>query len=607
VEPELSERIQRVIGSVYFAPGVVLLIAAVLRVVYLLTRGDLWVDEAITAMLAGLGLMDLHSLFTIPPVRSTVLHVHPPLYYLLLRGWTSIFSDSEIALRSLSLVFDLATIGCFWSIVKRHLGSTPAWIAALLMAVSPLQVHYASEARYYSLFLFFSVLSVGAFLRICTEDRGWPGYVLSTAACLYTFYYAFFVILGQNLAMLWFGLARDRRRWLPWAGAQLAVGALFLPWAGVFLHQYTSYPKPGFDRWIDFVPVLGNVAGDLVGHGLEPQLATAALVTVGVSAAVALWWRLDGSIVPAAASLIWLSLPLVLLRYLATVKVEARTLVFVTPALCLLVSLPLAEAIRLRRRWRVVTAGALVTAIIGLSVHGVLELSHETLRLQAGKTPWSAFQRIATDVAGPRPLVVLPRGKLAVMVDYYLGPSVEVVGFFRNPEMDPAEHERWMVDSLSHLIDRHERFWLLTLAGNRAANRLLEAEHGAVPEPDRVVELVGYRASCYRSAPLLPHLRVVGDRSATDSSPTIDLSTAVELGLPAEIDTPELEKTTQLRVFAIARFPHEAPFFGVIELAVDGEVVDSDRVGADFATVNVLEAEIAPEVRTISVSLRPGR
>jgi hypothetical protein len=35
---------------------------------------------------------------------------HPPLYYLLLKGWIALFGDSPFALRGLSVVFALASI-----------------------------------------------------------------------------------------------------------------------------------------------------------------------------------------------------------------------------------------------------------------------------------------------------------------------------------------------------------------------------------------------------------------------------------------------------------------------------------------------------------------
>ncbi len=59
---------------------------------------SLWLDEATSALVTRMSLADFFGKF-MPG------DFHPPLYYLALRAWGTLFGTSEIALRSLSILF----------------------------------------------------------------------------------------------------------------------------------------------------------------------------------------------------------------------------------------------------------------------------------------------------------------------------------------------------------------------------------------------------------------------------------------------------------------------------------------------------------------------
>ena len=60
-----------------------------------------WRDEAFSYLLAKRSLLDI--------VTLTVKDFSPPLYYFFLHFWINVFGKSEVALRSLSMVFYWAT------------------------------------------------------------------------------------------------------------------------------------------------------------------------------------------------------------------------------------------------------------------------------------------------------------------------------------------------------------------------------------------------------------------------------------------------------------------------------------------------------------------
>src|SRR5260221_14271890 len=72
---------------------------------------SLWLDEATSALTTKMSFADFFGKF-MPG------DFHPPLYYILLRAWAAVFGSSEIALRSLSILFGVATIYVVYLIGK---------------------------------------------------------------------------------------------------------------------------------------------------------------------------------------------------------------------------------------------------------------------------------------------------------------------------------------------------------------------------------------------------------------------------------------------------------------------------------------------------------
>ena len=85
--------------------------------------------------------------------------VHPPLYFLVLKAWSALWGDSEIALRSLAGVLGLVTIYIVFKFICEvwqleppsrgdvSLPSRGAWVAAAWSALNPFQVHLSQQAQ----------------------------------------------------------------------------------------------------------------------------------------------------------------------------------------------------------------------------------------------------------------------------------------------------------------------------------------------------------------------------------------------------------------------------------------------------------------------------
>jgi hypothetical protein len=140
------------------ALGAVCLIYVGLRLRHLGTY-SLWCDEAFSVFVAKSQWHDL--------IRQLIVdRVHPPLYYMLLKGWIAITGQSVAALRSFSVLFAALTLFPLWSCMKQARFSRWLRIALLLaIACNPFLILYSQEVRMYSLLCFFSVWSLALYLK----------------------------------------------------------------------------------------------------------------------------------------------------------------------------------------------------------------------------------------------------------------------------------------------------------------------------------------------------------------------------------------------------------------------------------------------------------
>jgi 4-amino-4-deoxy-L-arabinose transferase-like glycosyltransferase len=198
----------------------VLLLAAALRI-YHITQQSIWFDEAFAW-----NIVMQHDMY--PRIAADT---HPPLYYVLLRGWVTVAGDSALALRYLSAMFSMVTVALVYQVGRamvracsvaqgrKRLASVPL-LAALVIALSDAEIFLAQESRNYALYTMTASMSMWFYLRWITPplsplpnalERGKQtsrmnalGWVLATAALIYTHYHGLFIPAVQGLHVLLF-------------------------------------------------------------------------------------------------------------------------------------------------------------------------------------------------------------------------------------------------------------------------------------------------------------------------------------------------------------------------------------------------------------------
>src|SRR5579884_1825978 len=204
-------------------------------------RSGLWRDEGLFLFIV-----------RFPTLRDIFhfLHYHeshPPLFYLLMRGWQAVFGPSDAAALALPLLLGaLFPIAVF--LVGRVLfGLRAALLATVFACVSPGLCAYSAQVRPYSLLPLLCLLSV-FFVWQALQGQGkgaWGWYTLVTLCLLYTHNWSWLVLLGEWVAV---GLAGRLPALQPQgkegkAGSgrfvlcQVVLLVGYAPWMPVLLYQ----------------------------------------------------------------------------------------------------------------------------------------------------------------------------------------------------------------------------------------------------------------------------------------------------------------------------------------------------------------------------------
>lgn len=193
---------------------------------------SLWWDEGISLHLATSSLAEI--------TANRVVNIHPPLYFWGLKGWVALLGVSAFSGRLLSVFASLWQLPLVYALARRWAGNgRTAWVALLLMALSPLSLIYGQETRVYAILPLIYLALLFLTGQIVSRQTSTPlsprllavlGGVIWVG--LHLHYIAIFAVLYVNgwaiVALGWQHRWSDLRRWLM---TQLITGAASLPWA----------------------------------------------------------------------------------------------------------------------------------------------------------------------------------------------------------------------------------------------------------------------------------------------------------------------------------------------------------------------------------------
>lgn len=216
----------------------ILLLALALRLINLGGRA-LWYDEAFAVLFAEKGLSAM--LYgTLTPVAGGAADIHPLLYYSLLNVWMNFVGQSPVAVRLLSVLLGVATVGLIYLLAKELFDRKTGLAAALITAVAPFHVQYSQETRMYALLGLLLMAATWCFIRAWRVGSDshlgtsrvrrwgyWIGFGALAGLAMYTQQLAAFYLVALGLAAL---LARRRDMIVGVVVGTITAVVVYLPW-----------------------------------------------------------------------------------------------------------------------------------------------------------------------------------------------------------------------------------------------------------------------------------------------------------------------------------------------------------------------------------------
>lgn len=214
---------------------VLFLLIVFLILCFLGANQSLWLDEAIGAIAA----KDYS--YSGIAYKFLLADNHPPLYYMLLKFWTSFFGFSDIAIRSLSILAGSLTIYITYKLaflINNKKVNKIAILTVLLMATSQFFIYFSQEARMYIFTALFSSIAFYSYLNTLKKNENkkyWLGFSLSIAILMFMDYMPVFL-----LPVFWiYPIFKKQSKtwWRNFILSHISLLILFIFWGKMFLTQ----------------------------------------------------------------------------------------------------------------------------------------------------------------------------------------------------------------------------------------------------------------------------------------------------------------------------------------------------------------------------------
>lgn len=383
--------------------GLVLL-AAVVRL-YHLGYQSLWLDEAISVQDVALKPTLREAL-----VANARVDTNPPLYNALLHVWCRM-GRSETWVRLPSAICGVLATGSVMLLLRGcgrawNQPSTTALVAGLICALSPFQIWYSQEARYYAPLLLLTVALYGCLVGwLMRGERTWLAAAAVVQTLLvYTHVFGWCSVLAALVSAWW--LRRERvTMWLMSVLVAVVAFLFFLPQMWEKSQDALTHGIAGYGARLDPLRLGHAVFVLAMGFGIGPPLeqlhmpgqarAVLAYGPVVLPAVIAVAWAGGGGLQSALRTRVlsglllpWLGVPLLGLlaaSALGIVGANARYLAGAAPALAVLLAMGL-QGTR--------PAGARVALAILFFLCMLFSLARCTWDPEWGKEDWRRLSRV---------------------------------------------------------------------------------------------------------------------------------------------------------------------------------------------------------------------
>jgi mannosyltransferase len=228
-------------------------IALLLRL-YGLHAESAWWDEY-----ASLAFLDAPSLAAFLQQNRTLDPATLPLYFVFEYLWAHWVSSSVYGLRLLSIGIGVAAIPLVYALGARIFGRRAGYLAAFLLALSPMHIHHSQGIRMYGLLVLLGVASVWSLVRMIQQGKrsGWWLHGLVSMLLYWTHPFALLIPAAQGCWLL-----LHRRLYRPLLPGWFMMHAMLALPAVTYILSIRFWPQETTGAWLNR-PGLGTVIADL--------------------------------------------------------------------------------------------------------------------------------------------------------------------------------------------------------------------------------------------------------------------------------------------------------------------------------------------------------
>lgn len=453
------------------------LLGAALRLWQVGGKG-LWYDEAATALMARASAGEIIQF------HWRAAFEHPPLWVLLMTGWSRLFGQSEAALRVPSALAGIVLIPLIWRLCATLWPEDRLLrrLAVGLAAISPVLTLYSQEARMYAFATLLAVAAVTLWVRLLNSFRGPAAvaFLVVVWAMLGLHYYS--ALLLVCLGLFWLVLLIARRRppvklllLLAAAGAPALLWLRLAPGAQTTLAITLALTEQIKADWRAFADQLWRelIFGAVVWRPAQGAASylVAPIFLGGLAAAIVRGRKRLGGNPCAQMPGEWLVAIIALAPALLSLpfgtRIGTRYLLFSAPFIFIAIALALAAA----WRWR-----PLLGAAAALLVAAVMAWGQGYYFSDYVKSGYRDMARYLTKSAGPADAVLLEAPRQHLLAKYYIPtdlpvqpmPAVPLPDYW--PVTAPPLVPQDVDDVLQALVATRSRVWLV-LAGQNEVDR----------------------------------------------------------------------------------------------------------------------------------------
>jgi len=221
-----------------------------------LTDGGLTLDEGYSLIQSERSLLDIFLL--------NRFDANPPFYLATLHVWRAMFSELELAGKSLSMLAGVLGVFGVWLAARERFGSAAGVAASLIVAANAFHIHHSQEIRGYS--LLFAAVAFADYFSVRWDNRGGSRVLLlwsitSWFAVNIHHFAWYFVALQVAGVMSWRGDAERRKPMFVALGCVVLASSPMLASFVIHLtvHQSQNWiPLRPFDN---LIVILGAIGG----------------------------------------------------------------------------------------------------------------------------------------------------------------------------------------------------------------------------------------------------------------------------------------------------------------------------------------------------------